>query len=64
VGADEASSIVIPSGGSAVTPYPRFLGGFFLCFVRFFTVVDSSRRAVIVPGFVVDSSHPFMLYRY
>ena len=26
-------------------------------FCAFFAVVDSSRRAAIVPGFVVDSSH-------
>ena len=36
----------------------RYFGvDFFLCFVRFFAVVDSSRRAAIVPVFVVDSSH-------
>ena len=42
----------------------RYFGvDFFLCFVRFFAVVDSSRRAAIVPGFVVDSSHPFIQVR-
>ena len=42
----------------------RYFGvDFFLCFVRFFAVVDSSRRAAIVPGFVVDSSHLFIRFR-
>lgn len=27
-------------------------------FCAFFAVVDSSQRVAIVPGFVVDSSHP------
>jgi hypothetical protein len=38
-----------------------FRSGFFLCFVRFFAVVDSSQRAAIVPGFVVDSSPLYSL---
>jgi hypothetical protein len=40
-----------------------FWSGYFLCFA-FFTVVDSSQRAAIVPGFIVDSSHSLIHFRY
>ena len=39
-----------------MTLRPLFRSAFFLCFVLFFAVVDSSQSAAIVPGFVVDSS--------